>query len=165
MVNSHIESDIMKLLSGISDPEIPVVSIIEMGMVRGVEIRNDLVIVTITPTYSGCPAMHQIESDIQQSLLENGFENSVVQTKLSPPWTTDLMSDNTKFKLKQYGIAPPVGNSKDIRMDLFPIMSKILCPFCDSEKTELKSEFGSTACKSYYFCNSCNQNFEYFKCH
>ncbi len=165
MVINDTKENVMKLLSGISDPEIPVVSIIEMGMVRDVLVEDDSVIVTITPTYSGCPAMYQIESDITQILKDNGYTNTVIQTKLSPPWTTDLMTESTKLKLKEYGIAPPVGSSKDLKFDLFPILRTIECPFCDSEDTELKSLFGSTACKSYYYCKSCNQNFEYFKCH
>ena len=164
MVNSNLQEKILDLLSDISDPEIPVVSIIEMGMVRGVEFQENHPVVIITPTYSGCPAMHQIQDDIATVLKSNGIDGDV-KTRLSPPWTTDWMTEETKQKLKKYGIAPPIGFSKDIRMDLFSVIQKVNCPFCDSAETELKSEFGSTACKSYYHCNSCHQSFEYFKCH
>lgn len=165
---SRIE-EIKEIIGRVSDPEIPVVSVIEMGMVRDVILEGEKVKVIITPTYSGCPAMHQIEHDLIETLNENGYPDVEMITRLSPPWTTDWMSDTTKQKLKDYGIAPPVGSANDIdKMGLFNVIkvpSQIVCPYCDSENTELRSEFGSTACKSMHYCNNCMQPFEHFKCH
>lgn len=164
-MNSEIKKNILDSLSEISDPEIPVVNIIEMGMIRGVEIEGDEIKVLLTPTYNGCPAMKQIEDDIYRILAKKGLSDVKVETVFSPVWTTDWLSDETKQKLKNYGIAPPVKGSSE---DLFSVMfskSAVNCPFCDSENTDLKSYFGSTACKSLYYCQNCQQPFEHFKCH
>jgi len=142
--------NIWKILEKIPDPEIPVISVVELGVVRDVEIINKQLTITVTPTYSGCPAIHQMRDDISLKLVENGYENFEIITKLSPAWTTDWMSDKTKNKLKKYGIAPP----KRI----------IECPQCGSKKIELISHFGSTACKALYKCNDCLEPFDYFKC-
>ena len=167
MVTTAInETDILELLEEIKDPEIPVVSIIEMGMVRGVRINGENINIQITPTYNGCPAMRQIEDDIISRLKIFGYENVSVENVLSPAWTTDWMSESTKLKLKTYGIAPPTKSNFNIEFPLKLFTSeKIDCPFCDSSNTKLTSEFGSTACKSLYFCDDCCQPFEYFKCH
>ena len=158
---SYTIEAILELLSTIKDPEVPAISIVELGIVREVQLHEGEVTVTITPTYSGCPAMKMIEDDIRSVLNENGFSTIVIKTIHSPAWTTDWISESTKMKLKNYGIAPPqsVAQSPLLQIE----MPKISCPHCNSQDTQLKSQFGSTACKSYYFCYSCRQPFEYFK--
>ncbi len=155
------KEEIFQFLTEVNDPEIPVLSIVEMGIVREVELQDDSVRVVITPTYSGCPAMKVIEEEIVSALQKKGFENVTTRTVFSPSWTTDWLSEETKLKLKEYGIAPPGRASEQ---DSSGTLREIICPFCDSNKTELRSEFGSTACKSLHYCNNCQQPFEHFKC-
>lgn len=148
-------SQINQLLSTVTDPEIPVISIMDLGIVRDVKIKNEHIEVIITPTYSGCPAMLEIEKDINNALKKEGINNFKITTVLSPAWTTEWMTESGKEKLKEYGIAPPnPSNSEDIA-----------CPQCESHNTELLSQFGSTACKSLYRCKDCLEPFDYFKCH
>jgi ring-1,2-phenylacetyl-CoA epoxidase subunit PaaD len=136
-----------------------------MGILRGVTIADDKVTVTVTPTYSGCPAMYEIRRRIVEELKDNGIVGVKIDTVLSPAWTTDWMTEETKIKLKDYGIAPPEKTSNDDDFLTSLSSTKVVpCPFCDSFETKLQSQFGSTACKSQYFCNSCNQPFEHFKC-
>ena len=161
MVSTKVE--ILGILSRIADPEIPVLNIVEMGIVRDAEVKGGTVHVDITPTYSGCPAMKVIQDDIVSALKAHGFPNVSVNTIYSPAWTTAWMSDATKLKLKEYGIAPP-GNRTERVVVLIPGMKEVIpCPFCGSERTELRSEFGATACKSLLYCADCRQPFEYFK--
>ncbi len=155
--------EVWNLLAEVCDPEVPVLSILDLGIVRGVEQVGEGLEVTITPTYSGCPAMNVIEVNIRAVLQENGFDNVTVKTILSPAWTTDWMTESGKEKLRAYGIAPPVGSvdKNDLRME-----DKIIpCPQCQSTNTEMLSQFGSTACKSLYRCKDCLEPFDYFKCH
>lgn len=163
-----IKEKILDIISQVSDPEIPALSVIEMGMVRDVIIYDNSVEVVITPTYSGCPAMHQITADIGKILFENGVQ-STIKTQLSPPWTTDWMSEDTLEKLRLSGIAPPRSKSSDIDpnnlFNIIKVPSEVQCPFCMSENTKILSEFGSTACKSFHYCNNCLQAFDHFKCH
>ncbi len=155
---------IWKILSEIPDPEIPVLSITELGVVRAVEMEGETMVVSITPTYTGCPAMPLFETDIQKVLKINGFDKVKVKTVYQPAWTTDWLSDAAKEKLKKYGIAPPVKSKRD-ESELFSDESvKVPCPHCGSDNTSLKSQFGSTACKALYTCNNCLEPFEYFKC-
>ena len=158
------EVDIVwNLLSEIPDPEIPVISIVDLGIAREVEISGDKVIVSITPTYSGCPAMMVIEQEIISTLRTNGM-NPVIKTVYSPVWTTDWINDSAKEKLRAYGIAPPEKSSMD--KNSLAVQPKIIqCPRCKSENTELISQFGSTACKALYRCKNCLEPFDYFKCH
>ncbi|MBX3044434.1 MAG: phenylacetate-CoA oxygenase subunit PaaJ [Candidatus Kapabacteria bacterium] len=162
------KEDIFEIISQVSDPEIPALSVIEMGMIRDVIISGNDVEVIITPTYSGCPAMHQITEDVRKVLFEEGIDAKIT-TRLSPPWTTDWMSEETLEKLRLSGIAPPKSKSKDIDPDnLFSIIkvpSQVECPFCLSQNTKILSEYGSTACKSFHYCNDCLQAFDHFKCH
>ena len=157
------KEEILKLLEKVSDPEIPVINIVEMGIVREVKFLEDLCEVKITPTYSGCPAMHAMEQDIIATLNANGIENVNVKKVYNPAWTTDWLNETTREKLKNYGIAPPVGTSDT---DFYELILKktIACPFCNSTKTKLTSEFGSTSCKSLHYCDECCQPFEHFKC-
>jgi len=150
------------MLSVIPDPEIPVVNIHEMGMLRNILITEEGYEVILTPTYSGCPAMGIIEQDIKMTLAANGVSPVTVKLVFDPAWTTDWMSDIAKQKLKNYGIAPPLHSS--CTQDVFK-NNIIECPLCHSGDTVPVSRFGSTACKALYQCNNCKEPFEYFKCH
>lgn len=162
-IQENITTDsVWELMAGICDPEIPVISIVDLGIVRKINLNEDNVEVVITPTYSGCPAMDVIAVNIRMKLMQCGFENIKITQQLSPAWTTDLMSEAGKEKLKAYGIAPPVGKSFDKRY-LEEIV--VECPLCKSHNTKLLSEFGSTACKALYQCRDCREPFDYFKCH
>lgn len=152
------EQQIWQLLESVPDPEIPVLSVIDLGIVRTVEQTENGIDISITPTYSGCPAMDMISMQIRLVLLEAGYPNIHLKSVLSPAWTTDWMSTEGKEKLKTYGIAPPK-TSMPIPED------GVECPQCHSTDTKLVSEFGSTACKSLYQCNLCQEPFDYFKCH
>lgn len=165
MMVENKTQEIWTLLEQVSDPEIPVLTVIDMGVVRAVNIQEDESIeVVITPTYSGCPAMDMIEVEIRAVLQENAYDNVVVKTVLSPAWTTEWMSESGKKKLKEYGIAPPEGSTID-KSVLFGEAKKIECPRCNSRNTEMLSQFGSTACKALYQCSDCKEPFDYFKCH
>jgi ring-1,2-phenylacetyl-CoA epoxidase subunit PaaD len=162
MVNAHINTaNILKLVGDIPDPEIPVISIKDLGILRNVEYQNDEYVVTITPTYTACPAMGFIEDEIRKKLSDIGITNVQVKLTYSPAWTTDWMSDQAKQKLKTYGIAPPIHTTCNKLYN----EQKVSCPRCNSANTVLLSQFGSTACKALYKCNSCLEPFEYFKCH
>lgn len=159
------KDDIYKILDQVTDPEIPVLTVRDMGVVRDVILQDDGgVEVIITPTYSGCPAMNTIEINIKAALQEEGFEAVRVTTVLSPPWTTDWLTEEGRRKLKEYGIAPPQEKSFD-KNTLFAEDKNIECPHCGSTDTRMVSQFGSTACKAMYQCNSCLEPFDYFKCH
>ncbi len=159
------EDTILKLLEEVCDPEVPVLSILDLGIVRNVKINEDEIEVIITPTYSGCPAMDMISGNIKLALIEHGYKNVKVTSILSPAWTTDWMSEAGKEKLKAFGIAPP--NPTQIVCDtrLFAESEAIQCPLCNSYHTKLISRFGSTACKAMYQCQDCKEPFDYFKCH
>ena len=148
--------------ASVVDPEIPVLTIADLGVLREVAVDGDHVEVAITPTYSGCPAMNMIALEIEVALERAGFRGSKVRTVLSPAWTTDWMSDEGRQKLRAYGIAPPQASSS--RRALFG-EQVVACPQCGSENTELLSEFGSTSCKALWRCKSCLEPFDYFKCH
>ena len=150
---------IWSILQEVCDPEIPVLTIGDLGIVRDVKINVDEVEVIITPTYTGCPAMDMIAMNIRLALIEHGYHNVKITSVLAPAWTTDWMTEAGKQKLKDYGIAPPVARS-DETSDLV-----IECPQCHSYNTKLISQFGSTACKALYQCNDCKEPFDYFKCH
>jgi ring-1,2-phenylacetyl-CoA epoxidase subunit PaaD len=156
-------ADIFQVLEQVSDPEIPVLTIADLGIIRKVEVTGeDSATVIITPTYSGCPAMDMIEKEILWALEAAGIAGKV-ETQLAPPWTTDWMSENGKKKLEAYGIAPPVKGTAN-KKALFGELPVVRCPQCKSEETELISQFGSTACKALYKCKDCLEPFDYFKC-
>lgn len=161
---SITEPEIMRLLEEVKDPEVPVLSIIDLGIVRKVSVAGDQIIIIITPTYSGCPAMDVISMDIRLKLIEKGFRNVTIQQQLSPAWTTDWMSEEGKAKLRAYGIAPPNPKQQFCSTEMF-LEEAVACPRCHSHHTELVSQFGSTACKAMYRCNNCKEAFDYFKCH
>ena len=149
MVIEVTTASIWELLKTIPDPEIPAVSIVDLGIVRNVEFDNNKLNITITPTYSGCPAFTFMKEEIIRQLELEGITNYQINTSLAPPWTTNWMSDEVKAKLKETGIAPP--------------SNEVICPQCDSKKVKVISEFGSTACKALYKCGDCNEPFHYFK--
>lgn len=162
MVNTNkisvTEKQVLELLQNVVDPEIPVLTVLDLGMIRNIEIKDDVLKITVTTTYSGCPATDMIHSNIKMALIENGFNNIQIINQLSPAWTTDWMSEEGKQKLKEYGIAAP--NKK------FSIPTDgVECPLCNAANTKLISEFGSTSCKALYQCKECKEPFDYFKCH
>jgi len=149
MQNGNTEY-IWKLLDTVPDPEIPVISVVELGVIRDVKLSNNNYTIFITPTYSGCPAVKTFMDDIKICLKKNGINNFKIKLVYSPAWTTEWMSEATKNKLKKYGIAPP--------------SNTIICPQCNSKNTEIISEFGATACKAMCKCLDCLEPFEFFKC-
>lgn len=158
-LNTH---EIFDLISIIPDPEIPVITIKDLGILRGVELLNDTYVVTITPTYTACPAMGMIENQIKEILSSCNILNVKVVLTYSPAWTTDWLTQEAKQKLKKYGIAPPHHSSCN---KMFNSTEVVCCPQCNSSNTSLISKFGSTACKALYTCNSCKETFDLFKCH
>lgn len=162
----HNAAKVRKWLEDVKDPEVPVLSILDLGIVRDVQV-NDAgeCTVIITPTYSGCPAMDVIGMNIRLALAGRGFSKVDVLLQLSPAWTTDWMSEEGKRKLKEYGIAPPARMAGAGNPGLFEEDDAIVCPRCDSTDTKLVSNYGATACKAMYQCNNCHEPFEHFKCH
>jgi ring-1,2-phenylacetyl-CoA epoxidase subunit PaaD len=155
---------VWEILDQVKDPEVPVLSVVELGIVRDVRLDGGDVTVVITPTYSGCPAMFIIEQDIIGALAGYGIEPVKIETVFSPAWTTDWMTDEAKAKLVAYGIAAPDHTHADVGLvTLTRRPTAVRCPHCGSTDTTLRSEFGATACKSINYCNSCLQPFEQFK--
>jgi ring-1,2-phenylacetyl-CoA epoxidase subunit PaaD len=158
---------IWDILDRVPDPEVPVISVVELGIVRDVEVdEHGAVTVSVTPTYSGCPAMAAIEQDIVAALAEGGWPDARVRTVYSPAWTTDWIGEDARQKLKHYGIAPPPRVMVEDSDELVPLRRRaaaIECPYCGSTATTTRSEFGATACKAVMFCDRCRQPFELFK--
>jgi ring-1,2-phenylacetyl-CoA epoxidase subunit PaaD len=161
------EQKVWLILENLMDPEIPVLSIVDLGIVRDVKVvdgssADKTIKISITPTYSGCPAMDMIALNIRMALLENGMHDSEINTVISPAWTTDWMTEKGKERLKAYGISPPIGKSlhQQYLEDL-----QVECPQCGSKNTRLISAFSSTSCKALFQCNVCKEPFDYFKCH
>ena len=171
---SQDEQTLWQLLEEVKDPEVPVLSILDLGIVRDIKVRATelsapgkegiAVLITITPTYSGCPAMDVISMDIRLKLIEQGYRNVQIRQNLSPAWTTDWMTEEGKRKLREYGIAPPNPKQQFCVDEMFA-EEAVACPRCQSHHTELISQFASTACKSMYRCLDCKEAFDYFKCH
>lgn len=160
--DQHIDKRLFSILEKVSDPEIPVLSIMEMGVVRSAIIENNLVKVQITPTYSGCPAMDVIGDDIKKVLIEAGYD-SEIELILAPAWTTDWITSKGRKALEKYGIAAPLDAEadKDVLLNGKRIVK---CTNCSSQNTRLVSQFGSTACKAQFQCEDCQEPFDYFKC-
>lgn len=168
MIHEQITIEqVYEWLAQVSDPEVPVLTVLDMGVVRGVELyeteNGPETTITITPTYSGCPAMDMISMNIRMSLMSRGIKKVHIREQLSPAWTTDWMSESGKNKLREYGIAPPIRKA-NTEVALFE-NEEVPCPRCSSTDTELVSQFGPTSCKSLYKCLSCKEPFEHFKCH
>ncbi len=149
------------VLGQVMDPEVPVVSVVDLGIVRGLDWQDGHLHVVVTPTYSGCPATEVIEQDIKHALIQAGFAAPRLERRLDPTWTTDWISEHGREALRVYGIAPPAGSTSKRSLGEQP---EICCPQCGSRNTEQLSQFGSTACKALYRCCDCREPFEYFKC-
>jgi len=156
--NKAETNQLFELLSSVVDPEIPVLTLQDLGVLRDISVVDGEVKVTITPTYAGCPAMETMRADIESALATAGYEHVTVKQSLSPAWSTDWMSKSGREKLRAFGIAPPV------RSTCGQSSGQIECPQCNSAEVKLISEFGSTACKALYQCQDCREPFDYFKC-
>jgi ring-1,2-phenylacetyl-CoA epoxidase subunit PaaD len=160
---------IWEMLAAIPDPEIPVISIVELGIVRNVTRENGEVVVTVTPTYSGCPATAMIATDIRRALTEAGVQNYRIETQLSPAWTTDWIVPAARERLRGYGIVPPGQRVATRSIDITGLRKRevvtVACPRCGSTRTQELSRFGSTPCKAQYRCDECLEPFDYFKPH
>ena len=154
-------------LNTVMDPEVPVISVVELGIIRDASVRasalGETVHVTVTPTYSGCPAMYEIEADIRSALVAAGAHDVIVDTVFAPAWTTDWIGADAREKLRAYGIAPPGRAEPQGLITLTRARIAVACPFCGSSDTRLQREFGSTACKAIHVCNACRQPFDEFK--
>ena len=159
------QNSIRLILATVPDPEVPVLSVLDLGIIREIDCSQEKIRITLTPTYSGCPAMDVITTSIRMALLENGIANTEIVTILSPAWTTDWISEEGKQKLKDYGIAPPHSKQLVCTPEAFQAEEAIQCPRCDSFQTRLISRFGATPCKALYQCENCREPFDYFKCH
>lgn len=155
--------EVFAILQGVPDPEVPVISVVELGVVRDVEITPERITVTMTPTYSGCPAMREMEADVKAALRARGVPDVEVRMVLSPAWTTEWIGPEAREKLRKYGIAPPGKAEPQGLVMLTRARAAVACPFCGSTDTRLQSEFGSTACKAIHTCNACKQPFDEFK--
>jgi len=155
--------EIKKVISEIPDPEIPVITIQELGVLRDIFFQEESLKIVITPTYSGCPSMDRFQKDIIEKLELLKVKSYEIKKQFDPAWTTDWITEGAKLKLKDYGIAPPAYKTKD-KKSLLGNKQRIECPRCKTKETELVSQFGSTACKAMYRCTSCLEPFEYFKC-
>lgn len=154
IVHADTAAGVWQVLETVPDPEIPVISVVDLGVVRNVEVAGEAVHITITPTYSGCPAMSVIALDIETALRKAGYSEVTIKTQIAPPWTTDWMSANGLSKLEEFGIAPPRAAGGPER-----------CPHCKSSDVRKISQFGSTPCKAQWRCETCLEPFDYFKCH
>jgi ring-1,2-phenylacetyl-CoA epoxidase subunit PaaD len=155
----------MQWLQQVCDPEIPVLSIVDLGVVREVAWQDATCVVTVTPTYSGCPAMREIQQGIEAVLAAHGIDAVRVQTRLAPAWTTDWMTERGRAALRGYGIAPPAERAIDVSGIGRQALPAVECPLCRSADTRMLSGFGSTSCKALYRCNACREPFDYFKAH
>ena len=156
---------VWRLLESVMDPELPVLSVVDLGIVRTVQLEGTAVEVVITPTYTGCPAIDVITMQLKIVLASAGYAPVTIRSVLSPAWTTEWMSEAGKDKLKAYGIAPPNPKQSVCTPEYFQREEAVECPHCGSYHTNMISEFGSTACKSLYRCSACQEPFDYFKCH
>jgi ring-1,2-phenylacetyl-CoA epoxidase subunit PaaD len=154
------EKTVWQALEEVKDPEIPVVSVVELGVVRDVIVEGDDVVVKMTPTFSGCPALHVIERDIEAKVRSLDVGDVTVKTVLYPPWTTDWITDEGRQKLKGFGLAPPMKHGGRLEITFYDLAA---CPYCDSADTTIKNTFGPTLCRAIYYCNECQQPFEQFK--
>lgn len=151
---------IWQALQEVKDPEIPVVSVVEMGIVRDVTLSADAVQITITPTFAGCPALHVMRSEIKDRLACLGASSVHVETALHPPWSSDWITESGRHKLKDFGLAPPPRHGGNVPVTFY---EPVACPYCDSQDTTIKNTFGPTLCRAIYYCNDCRQPFEQFK--
>ena len=166
MTQTGARSRFWDVVADVLDPEVPVLSIVDLGIVRDVREEGDTVVVDVTPTYSGCPAMHVIQQDIESALRHAGAAQVRINTVFQPAWTTDWISEDARERLRVYGIAPPSGRAP-ASGELISLQRRtpvVACPNCGSANTTERSAFGSTACKALYRCTACREPFDYFKC-
>jgi ring-1,2-phenylacetyl-CoA epoxidase subunit PaaD len=167
VVTAPALTDVRAVAASVVDPELPMLTLADLGVLRGVEVEPDgRVVVTITPTYSGCPAMGIMRADLHQRLAEAGYDDVEVRTVLSPPWTSDWISEDGRRRLAEHGISPPgeaPRRTGPVLLQLTPRPRAVACPRCGSAETALQSEFGATACKSLWRCTSCSEPFEHIK--
>jgi ring-1,2-phenylacetyl-CoA epoxidase subunit PaaD len=157
---------VREVLAGVTDPEIPVLTIADLGVLRDVRVDGAHVVVTVTPTYSGCPAMDEIRADVRAALARHGWDDVEVRTVLSPAWTTDWLSDDGRRKLREFGIAPPGARTDGpVLVPLGRRGDVVACPQCGSDDTEELARFASTSCKAMWRCRSCREPFDHFKAH
>lgn len=154
------EETVWQALQDVKDPEIPVVSVVEMGIVREVHVDGDAARVVMTPTFSGCPALHVMRAGIEAKVRALGFDSVVVKTTLHPPWSSDWITRSGRRKLKEFGLAPPPKHGGDVPVTFY---EPVACPYCDSKNTIVKNTFGPTLCRAIYYCQACQQPFEQFK--
>lgn len=152
--------DIWTALDEIHDPEIPVVSLVELGIVRDVQVFDQRVSVTLTPTFAGCPAFELMKALVREKLIVLGFDHVEIKLNLTPPWTSDWMTDTARAKIEKIGLAPPPRHGGNVLL-FFP--ENVACPYCGSSKTRIKNSFGPTLCRAIWFCTNCHQPFEQFK--
>ncbi|MBX3068458.1 MAG: phenylacetate-CoA oxygenase subunit PaaJ [Microbacteriaceae bacterium] len=157
-----VSQRVWDIAATVCDPEVPVLTIEDLGVLRSAELKNGVALVTLTPTYSGCPAMDTMKADVESALHSGGFKEVKVTLSLAPAWTTDWMSEDGKRKLEKFGIAPPSGHASAGKVSL---SLKVKCPRCGSLDTKELTRFGSTSCKALYSCNQCLEPFDYFKVH
>jgi ring-1,2-phenylacetyl-CoA epoxidase subunit PaaD len=154
------DSDVWQVLEDVKDPEIPVISVVELGVIRAVSVEGGRVTVDMTPTFSGCPALDVMRHEIEQAVLRLGADSVEVKVRLAPPWSTDMISDEARAKLEAFGLAPPPRHGGQIELIFF---EEAVCPHCRSTNTSLKNSFGPTLCRMIFYCNDCRQPFEQFK--
>lgn len=155
------EARVWEALAGVNDPEIPVISVVDMGIIAGVDIDNENVTIRMTPTFAGCPALDVIRNDIARSVRDAGFDHVRVDVVFDPPWSSDRISPDGRRKLKEFGLAPPGPACRGGLSE--EKLARVSCPFCDSADTTLESIFGPTLCRAIHYCNACRQSFEQFK--
>lgn len=163
IVDKNAVNDVWEILNEIPDPEIPVISLVELGVIRDVQVDGEIVKIKITPTYTGCPATNIFEQDIRSNLKGAGYSEIKISFQYHPAWTSDWLNAESREKLRKYGIAPPKGTTLD-KSYLLGMPPTVKCPQCKSSHTQMISEFGATACKALYKCLDCLEPFDYFKC-
>ena len=159
-IEKSLEAKAWNALKSVLDPEIPVLTLLDLNIIRSVKTHDNGVEVEITPTYMGCPALDRMKEDVRRRLEEVGFDHVRVNVDLTSTWSTELLNEHTKEKLREFGIAPPPKMNESLPVTL---LLPVSCPFCGSAETHLESSFGSTLCKQIYYCDSCRQSFERFK--
>ena len=160
MVTALTPESVWRVLAEVKDPEIPVVSLIEMGIIREVQVDGDKITVAMAPTFSGCPALQAMQDEIGERLKALGAREVVVRIELNPPWSTDWIDESARAKLKAFGLAPPPRHGGSVALFF---LDEVACPYCNSRDTSLKNSFGSTLCRAIFYCNTCRQPFEQFK--
>ena len=157
---AYTKEEILEWLDVVKDPEIPVISLIDLGVIQEIEIDDESVRVEMTPTFAGCPAMDYMKNDVERVLTEKGVKDFTVNVSFKSQWNSDMISEKGRVALKEFGLAPP--RKHDLHVDL-DVLQNVTCPYCDSDNTELRTPFGPTLCRAMHYCNNCKQAFEQFK--